>query len=98
MLVNNNLKLDIKQNYQVFKVGKRPIDFVGYQFYLGYTLLRKSITKAYLLTVKEDKDNLSSYYWWLKHCNGFNLWTKYNRSDNNESYRKCEARPYSKTG
>ena len=89
--LNNNLKLDIKQNYQVFKVGKRPIDFVGYQFYLGYTLLRKSITKSYLLCVKNNKESISSYYGWLKHCNGFNLWTKYNRS-NNESYRKYNSR------
>ena len=99
LYLNNKLKLDIKQNYQIFKVGKRPIDFVGYQFYLGYTLLRKSITKAYLLSIKENKDNISSYYGWLKHCNGFNLWIKYNnRSDNNESYRKCTTSPYSKTG
>ena len=33
--------LTLKQNWQLFKVNSRPIDFLGYRFYRGYTTLRR---------------------------------------------------------
>lgn len=34
--------LKLKENWQLFKVNSRPIDFLGYRFYRGYTTLRRS--------------------------------------------------------
>ena len=39
-LHKENLKL--KENWQLFKTESRPIDFLGYRFYRGYTTLRRS--------------------------------------------------------
>lgn len=39
-------KLDLKQNWQVFLLEKRPLDFVGVKFYKdGHTEIRKSILR-----------------------------------------------------
>lgn len=35
------LELRLKDNWQIFRVGIRGIDMLGYRFYYGYTLLRK---------------------------------------------------------
>lgn len=35
-------KLTIKENWQLFKTESRPLDFLGYRFYRGYTTLRRS--------------------------------------------------------
>ena len=34
-------KLKLKENWQLFKVDSRPVDFIGYRFYRGYTTLRR---------------------------------------------------------
>lgn len=34
--------LKLKENWQLFKVDSRPIDFLGYRFYRGYTTLRRN--------------------------------------------------------
>ncbi len=39
------LKLTIKENWQVFPTFDRGIDFVGYRIFLGYSLLRKTTCK-----------------------------------------------------
>lgn len=41
--LNENLKLTVKENYQIFPIEKRGIDFVGYKFYHSHILLRKGI-------------------------------------------------------
>ena len=43
-----NLKLVVKNNYQIFPVEDRGIDFLGYKFYHTHTLLRKSIKKRFI--------------------------------------------------
>ena len=85
--VTNDLKLIIKSNWQVFPVAVRGIDFIGYRFFNDYILLRKSIAKRFKRTMikfkkykKLTKSNLlsiGSYYGWLIHCNGYNLFYKY---------------------
>ena len=42
-----NLKLKIKNNWQVFPTYKRGIDFLGYRSFGNYTLLRKSTAKKF---------------------------------------------------
>ena len=44
--LENELKLEIKSNYQIFPVDARGIDFVGYRHFRGYKLLRKSTLQS----------------------------------------------------
>lgn len=69
------LNLVVKDNYQVFPVAARSIDFVGYRFYHTHTLLRKSIKKnfARMLARRRRKASIASYCGWAKHCNSRHL-------------------------
>lgn len=78
-----HLKLEIKSNFQIFPVESRGIDFVGYVFFHGYTLMRKSIKKRFARSIKQKPCNLndlpqihSGYWGWAKHCNSRNLLNK----------------------
>lgn len=73
-----NLKLTIKENYQVFPVAARSIDFVGYRFYHTHTLMRKNIKKRFARAVASTKNrqSLAAYFGWAKHCNSINLLKK----------------------
>lgn len=82
--LTENLNLTIKQNYQVFPVESRGVDFVGYRFFHGFTLLRKSIKAEMIKKLKTDNPkSAASYYGWLKHGNCFNLRTKYTKKYEN---------------
>lgn len=86
--LEQELKLEIKSNYQVFKVAKnkhssgRGIDFVGFVFYQDQTLIRKSIKKRLqkklkILDNKTDlkqiKQSLCGWFGWLKYSNSVML-------------------------
>lgn len=73
--LEGELKLTIKENYQVFPVESRGIDFVGYKFYHTHTLLRKGIKKNFARMLKRNPNSASiaSYQGWAKHCNSINL-------------------------
>lgn len=83
------VKLEIKQNYQIFPVYSRGIDFVGYKFYHSHTLLRKNIkNRMFRLISKYKRSKISqeellkriqSYFGWLKHCDSKNLLQKVER-------------------
>lgn len=78
--LNNNLKLSIKGNYQVFPVNKRGIDFLGYRFYHTHTTVRKRIVKNFKHKIKNQPTTAqtqSAYWGWFKHANTHNLITKY---------------------
>jgi RNA-directed DNA polymerase len=74
----DNLKLSVKQNYQVFPVKERGIDFVGYVFYHTHTLLRKSIKQNFARMISKRKNvaSIASYWGWAKHCNSNHLLKK----------------------
>lgn len=83
----NKEHLKLKENWQLFKTESRPVDFLGYRFYRGYTTLRKSnflrikrrikkIYKKKKVTFRDASATLS-YYGWLKHCNSYNFNQKY---------------------
>lgn len=74
----NNLKLQIKDDYQVFPVDERGIDFVGYVFRHTHTLLRKSIKQnfARMLSRNKNAKSIASYNGWAIHCNSKNLLKK----------------------
>ena len=81
--------LKLKENWQLFKVDSRPIDFLGYRFYRGYTTLRsnnflrikrrvKKVYKKGKLN-KKDASAIISYHGWIKHSNSFEFNKKYIR-------------------
>lgn len=89
--LNNLLELKIKKNWQIFPTNIRGIDFVGFRFFYGFTLLRKSIAKNLkrkCLDIKRKIKNgieltktdwfcINSYKGWIKWCNGNRLYNKY---------------------
>lgn len=76
--LSERLRLSVKSNYQVFPVGARGIDFVGYRFYHTHTLLRKTIKQRFARMLASRRNNLSiaSYYGWTKHCDSNRLLKK----------------------
>lgn len=93
LYLHDHLKLDIKENYQVFPTYVRGIDFVGYRFFGDYILLRKTTAKnlkrnmsKLLARCRKDLPmtygewcSINSYNGWLKFCNGHNLRNAYIR-------------------
>lgn len=84
---NTYLKLQVKENWQIFPTFIRGIDFLGYRCFGNYTLLRKStvITMKRKLVrmldhetlIRHDLNVISSYHGWLKWCDGHRLSKKY---------------------
>lgn len=76
--LKDQLKLSVKENYQVFPVAARSIDFVGYRFYHTHTLLRKSIKKRFarMLANNPNEKSIASYNGWAMHCDSRNLLKK----------------------
>lgn len=76
--VTDNLKLTVKNNYQVFSVDARGIDFVGYVFRHTHTLLRKTIKQnfARMLIHHKNDQSIASYNGWASHCDSKHLLKK----------------------
>ena len=80
------IKLQLKENYQIYPTDSRGIDFVGYVFFHTHTLLRKSIKQRMckrilqLNKISVDyeyyRQKVCSYLGWLKYCNSYNLSNK----------------------
>lgn len=70
-LLSEEYDLKIKENWQIFPVDSRGIDFVGYRFFHNRTILRKRIYKKarYVFSRKYKHKAWSSYYGWCKHAN-----------------------------
>jgi retron-type reverse transcriptase len=91
----DNLKLEVKRNWQVFPVANRGIDFVGYVFYHTHTRLRKSIKQRFCrrlarinrrrrLTPEEFKQSICPWWGWAKYCNSINLINKLSKNSKYE--------------
>lgn len=90
--------LKIKENWQLFKTDSRPLDFLGYRFYRGYSTLRRGNflrikRRAKKISKKEelnfhDAAAMLSYSGWLKHCDSYNYQQKYIKPYIN--YKKCK--------
>lgn len=58
------------------------LDFVGYRFYFGHTLLRKRMKERFKKAMHNLRDPMHryraamSYKGWLMHCDGYNLWRR----------------------
>ena len=98
--LKEKLELEIKDNWQIFPVSSRGIDFVGYVFYHSHTLLRKSIKKnmakkicktGKVSQVAEQRiyKSLASYWGWCKHCDSINLITKLLKNTFYENKFRC---------
>ena len=76
--LHDNLKLEVKDNYQVFPVEARGIDFVGYVFYHTHIRLRKTIKKRFALMISRGgaPASIASYNGWAKHCDSKHLLKK----------------------
>jgi retron-type reverse transcriptase len=88
VLINNyltaELNLLLKENYQVFPVAARGIDFVGFVFYHTHIRMRKSIKKNFCRAVSklnkrqsiseiDYKQRISSWLGWAKYSNSKHL-------------------------
>ncbi len=81
-----NIGLELKSNWQVYRVDKRAVDFLGYRYFRGYTLLRKSLALRIKRKVKriskmknppyKNAAGIMSYLGWTKHCNAYNYYNK----------------------
>lgn len=78
--------LQLKDNWQIFPVNVRGIDFLGYRFFHNYTLLRKRTSKRILRRARRivrkqhaslaDVRSIMSYYGWMLPANTHNLQAK----------------------
>ena len=87
------LSISLKENYQVFPVDIRGIDFLGYRFFHDFTLLRKSIVLRFQRRIRYIKskrnkvsrlnvvNSIMSYYGWMTHGDCRQLFTKYADTD-----------------
>ncbi len=68
--LSQRLKLEIRDNYQVFPVASRGIDFVGYVHFHTHTRLRKSIKKRFARALGKNpkKETVAAYWGWAKHA------------------------------
>lgn len=73
--LKDNLRLQVKGNYQVFPVESRGVDFLGYKMFHTHTLLRKTIKQNFARMLKHNpnEQSIASYGGWLKHCDSINL-------------------------
>jgi len=87
--ISDELKLiglNVKSNWQIFSINKRPIDFLGLKFYRAYTTLRKRnslrikrrIKKIYMKDFLNYRDACAtiSYWGWIKRTNSYNFYIK----------------------
>ena len=76
------LNLTLKDNWQLFPIDIRGLDFVGYRIWKDKTIIRKSIFKRIRKRTKSinemiklgmgvtehDECSVMSYYGWIKFC------------------------------
>lgn len=76
--LDKELKLTIKDNYQIFLTDSRGIDAFGYKHFHEYVLLRKGIKKNFARAVarRKTKACIAPYNGWAKHCDSKHLMKK----------------------
>lgn len=81
----NHLHLNLKPNWQVFKIDDHSLDFLGYRFFRNKTILRKRNAlrikrRAKRLAKREvlvsDAQAIISYWGWLRKSNSFYFYNK----------------------
>lgn len=76
--LKSQLNLSVKENYQVFPVAVRGIDFVGYKTFHTHALIRKSIKQNFARAIAKGNNDQSvaSYMGWAKYSNSKHLLKK----------------------
>jgi hypothetical protein len=83
----NTVHLKMKQDWQVFLITSRAIDFLGLRFFRDKTILRKRnalrirrrivrMSKKNTIT-RQDACAVVSYWGWIKRCNSYRFYNKY---------------------
>lgn len=83
--LQNVLGLTMKQNWQIFSLEKRFLDFMGFRFYPNKTTLRKTIMlkatrkakRLYKKCTVHGAHQMLSYNGWLKCTNTYNLYLRH---------------------
>jgi RNA-directed DNA polymerase len=85
--LNEVLHVQVKDNWQLFRVDDRGVDFVGYRIFRDYCLLRKSTALRISRRMRKiraseeirykDAAAVMSYWGWLKHCHAYNFTQKH---------------------
>ena len=81
----STIKLELKGNWQVFRVNSRAVDFLGFRFFRNKTILRKrnalrikrrfrKISKKRWMSYK-DACAVISYWGWIKRSDSYLLYT-----------------------
>lgn len=75
--------VEIKQDYQIFPIVSRGIDYVGFITFPNYVLIRNRIKNNFIekcvylmkqhVLNDHDRSSLFSYLGYLQHCNTYNL-------------------------
>lgn len=77
----DSVGLEVKANWQVFPVESRGIDFLGYRFFHGYTLVRRRIVQRFKRAYFAGRlRSMAAYNGWLSHADTYNLRSKYEYS------------------
>lgn len=81
--------LNVKKNWQVFKLKNRALDFLGFKFYKGWTTIRKSIVLRIKRKAKrigamgyvslENASAMISYMGWIFWSDSIYFWRKHVR-------------------
>lgn len=78
--LHDRLKLAMKQNWQVFPVAARGLDFLGYRFFHNFTLVRKSIIKAFKRKLRAGNPrSRAAYNGWFVWADTYRLRQKYSQ-------------------
>jgi hypothetical protein len=82
-----SIHLTMKQDWQVFLINTRAIDFLGFRFFQDKTILRKRIALRIRrrITKISRKSELNyvdacavvSYWGWIKRSNSYNFYNRY---------------------
>ena len=75
--LESNLKLQLKDNWQVFPVDVRGLDFLGYRFYHTHTTLRKSTATRFKQTISQIRSSNSKTIGMINSIMSYNGWMKY---------------------
>lgn len=81
------VKMEVKGNWQVFPLRKRPLDFLGYKFHCGWTTIRKSIMFRISRKAKKisnvsyisltNASGMISYMGYIYNSDSWNFWEAY---------------------
>lgn len=94
--LSEQLDLEIKNNWQIFKIAKRGIDFVGFRFYHDRTGIRKGILRNIVRANRQVKEpatkraltSMISYYGWLNQTDTYIFAQKHLKGSKQDCIRR----------